>query len=193
MLDISKQLGNIKFRRSMRRFTVSQSISRRSNMAKKQEQLPAVAQKMLTEAQARLRMLQSKFGFNYGIVSGQYNVYDGELAQLAKAQRAKRIPRNPHVPFGAITEYLRPILDAVKEDDIVKIPYREFHPKSIYSSTHSHCTRNWGKGTFVLEKTDNHLEVWRTKNAGDMYVSEEVLDVTEKGRQLVENWSNDAL
>lgn len=162
-------------------------------MAKKQEQLPVIAQKMLTEAQARLRMLQSKFGFNYGIVSGQYNVYDGELAQLAKAQRAKRIPRNPHVPFGAITEYLRPILDAVKEDDIVKIPYREFHPKSIYSSTHSHCTRTWGKGTFVLEKTDNHLEVWRTKNAGDMYVSEEVLDVTEKGRQLVENWSNDAL
>ena len=162
-------------------------------MAKKQEQLPVIAQKMLTEAQARLRMLQSKFGFNYGIVSGVYNVYDGELAQLAKAQRAKRIPRNPHVPFGAITEYLRPILDAVKEDDIVKIPYREFHPKSIYSSTHSHCTRNWGKGTFVLEKTDTHLEVWRTKNAGDMYVSEADLELSEKGRQLVENWSNDAL
>ncbi len=82
-------------------------------MAKKQEQLPAVAQKMLAEAQARLRMLQSKFGFNYGIVSGVYDVYDGELAQLAKAQRAKRIPRNPHVPFGAVIEYLRPILESV--------------------------------------------------------------------------------
>jgi hypothetical protein len=148
-------------------------------MAKKQEQLPAVAQKMLVEAQTRLRMLQSKFGFNYGIVSGTYNVYDGELAQLAKAQRAKRIPRNPHVAFGAITEYLRPILEAVKEDEIVKILYREFHPKSIYSSTHSYATRNWGKGSFVLEKTDTYLEVWRTKDAGNMYVSEADLELSE--------------
>ena len=162
-------------------------------MAKKQEQLPAIAQKMLAEAQARLRMLQSKFGFNYGIVSGVYNVYDGELAQLAKAQRAKRIPRNPHVPHGAITEYLRPILDTIKEDEIFKIPYRDFHPKSIYSSTHSHCTRNWGKGTFVLEKTDNYLEVWRTKNAGDMYVSEADLELSGKSRQLVSDWANDAV
>lgn len=148
-------------------------------MSKKQEQLPAIAQKMLTEAQARLRMLQSKFGFNYGIVSGVYNVYDGELAQLAKAQRAKRIPRNPDVPFGAVMEYLRPFLETVKEDDIIKIPYREFHPKSVYSSTHSYGTRNWGKGMFVLEKTDNYLEVWRTKDAGGMYVSEADLELSE--------------
>ena len=148
-------------------------------MPKKQEQLPAVAQKMLAEAQARLHMLQKKFGFNYGIVSGVYNVYDGELAELAKAQRAKRIPRNPDVPFGAVMEYLRPFLETVKEDDIIKIPYREFHPKSVYSSTHSYCTRNWGKGMFVLEKTDNYLEVWRTKDAGGMYVSEADLELSE--------------
>jgi len=148
-------------------------------MTKKQDQLPAIAQKMLLEAQSRLRMLQGKFGFNYGIVSGLYNVYDGELAQLAKAQKAKRIPRNPHVPFGAVIEYLRPILESVKEDDIVKIPYRDFHPKSVYSSTHSYATRNWGKGTFVLEKTDNHLEVWRTKDAEGIYVSEADLELSE--------------
>jgi hypothetical protein len=193
MLDISNALGNIKFRHGKDCLTVFQSISRRSTMAKKQEQLPVVAQKMLAEAQARLRMLQSKFGFNYGIVSGVYDVYEGELAQLAKAQRAKRIPRNPHVPFGAVIEYLRPILESIKEDDIVKIPYREFHPRSIYSSTHSHCTRNWGKGTFVLEKTDTHLEVWRTKNAGDMYVSEADLELSGKSRQLVSDWANDAV
>jgi hypothetical protein len=192
-LDIFNALGNIKFRRGNGDFNLSQSISRRSTMTKKQEQLPAVAQKMLVEAQARLRMLQSKFGFNYGIVSGVYNVYDGELAQLVKAQKAKRIPRNPHLHYGAVTEYLRPILEAVKEDEIVKIPYREFHPKSIYSSTHSHCTRNWGKGSFVLEKTDNYLEVWRTKNAVAMHVSEADLELSEKDRQLVENWGNDAL
>lgn len=148
-------------------------------MAKKQEQLPAIAQKMLIEAQARLRMLQSKFGFNYGIVSGQYHVYEGELAELAKAQRAKRVPRNPHLPHGAVTEYLRPILEVIKEDEIFKIPYRDFHPKSIYSSTHSYATRNWGKGAFVLESTDNYLEVWRTKEAANMSVAEADLELSE--------------
>jgi len=148
-------------------------------MAKKHEQLPVVAQKLLIEAHNRLQLLHSKFGFNYGIVSSVYNVYDGELAQLAKAERAKRIPRNPHVPFGAIMDYLRPILEAMKEDDIVKIPHREFHPKSIYSSTHSYATRNWGKGTFVLEQADGYLEVWRTKHAVAMHVSEADLELSE--------------
>lgn len=148
-------------------------------MGKKQEQLPAIAQKMLIEAQTRLRMLQSKFGFNYGIVSGVYDVYDGELAQLAKNQRMHRIPRNPHVPFGAVMDYLRPFLENVKEDDIVQIPYRDFHPKSVYSSAHSYATRVWGKGTFVLDKTDSYLEVWRTKEAAGMYVSEADLELSE--------------
>ena len=148
-------------------------------MSKKQEQLPAIGQKLLLEAQARLQMLQKKFGFSYGIVSGVYNVYDGELAQLAKAERTKRIPRNPHVPFGAVMEYLRPLLDNVKEDDIIKIPYRDFHPKSVYSSTHSYATRNWGKGSFVLEHADGYLEVWRTNDASALHVSEAAFELPE--------------
>lgn len=148
-------------------------------MSKKQEQLPVIAQKMLAEAQTRLRMLQNKFGFNYGIVNNAYNVYDGELAQLAKLQKTKRIPRNPHAPFGAVMEYLRPLLETVKEDDIAKIPYREFHPKSVYSSTHSYATRVWGKGMFVIEKTDSYLEIWRTKQATGMHVSESDLELSE--------------
>lgn len=148
-------------------------------MTKKQAQLPAIAHKLLAEAQTRLQLLQKKFGFTYGIVSEFHDVYDGELAQHVKTMRTKRVPRNPHVPHGAVTQYLRPLLEAVKEDEIVQIPYRDFHPKSIYSSAHSFATRYWGKHTFVLEHTDKYLEVWRTTAAANMHVTEADLELSE--------------
>lgn len=135
---------------------------------KKQQHLPAIATKMLTEAMTRLQLLENKFGFQYAIISRDHAVMEGPLAERV-AIRA-RTPRNPGKEHGAVTKYLRPLIEPMQEDEIVCIPYEDFHPRSIYSSAHSLCTRLWGNGTFVVEATDTHLEVWRTCAAKNLSV-----------------------
>lgn len=141
---------------------------------KKQQQLPAIANKMLAESLTRLQMLEKKFGFQFAVISRDYAVMEGPLAD--KVAIRTRTPRNPGKEFGSVTKYLRPIIETVQEDEIQVIPYNDFHPRSIYSSTHSLCTRLWGAGTFVLDAGDTHLEVWRNSAAKDLNVKVDVAE-----------------
>lgn len=136
-------------------------------MKNQKKVLPAVAVKLLQEATTRLLMLEQKFGFKFGVYAPDYDVNLGELAEKAKAAPTKRKLLND-APFGAITAHVRPYLENLQEDEIVKIPLNNFRGLSVYSSAHTLATRLWGKKSAIFELTDTHLEVWRTQMAAGL-------------------------
>jgi hypothetical protein len=135
-------------------------------MSKKTKPLPITAAKILEQVQARMKMLESKFGFKYALVQDDYGIREGALKD--RVPKMIRTPRNPDAKFGEIAAYVRPILENVAEDELVQIPYKKYHPRSVYSTTHSTATRLWGQKAFVMEKTDKYIEVWRTAAAAHL-------------------------
>ncbi len=135
-------------------------------MSKKQKALPITAAKILEQVQVRMKMLESKFGFKYALVQDDYGIREGALKD--RVPKMIRTPRNPDAKFGEIAAYVRPLLEHMEEDELVQIPYKNYHPKSVYSTTHSTATRLWGQKSFVMEKTDKYIEVWRNSAAAQL-------------------------
>lgn len=142
----------------------------------KKQPLPAVAQKIMNEAVARLKMLESKFGFEFAVVARDYGVKEGSLAPKDFTSRKQRVFRNPNARYGTVSSYLRPIMQDLEEDQFIEIPYNGFNPKTVYSSVHSIATRSWGPGTFVIARNTKHLELWRTTSASTLTASANVDD-----------------
>jgi hypothetical protein len=135
-------------------------------MSKKTKPLPITAAKMLEQVHVRMKLLEAKFGFKYALVQDDYGIREGTLKD--RVPKMIRTPRNPDAKFGEIAAYVRPLLESVAEDELVQIPYKKYHPKSVYSTTHSTATRMWGQKSFVLEKTDKYIEIWRTSAAAQL-------------------------
>ena len=72
-----------------------------------------------------------------------------------------RVRKAAKYPFGSVRAYTKPYVENLKVNEAVGVPFGEFDPHSVYSSLTAYLTTKWGKGSYMVHKTKNQIEVLR--------------------------------
>jgi hypothetical protein len=82
---------------------------------------------------------------------------------LEVAVKSDRKPRN-HPP-GTYLRHHQGLTSTMKPSDVVVVPYGPFtSPEdslSLSSSISGYCSRTWGPGNYIINRTPNGIEVLR--------------------------------
>ena len=106
----------------------------------------------ITAIEKALRLLEAS-GASFHVRFG-----DQEWGTAIATKSARKASKYPH---GAVSAHIKPYLKDIKANDAVAIPFGEFDVGSVYSTLTAHLTTKWGKGSYMVHKTKNQLEVLR--------------------------------
>jgi len=105
-----------------------------------------------TAVKKALRLLEAS-GASFHVQLG-----DQEWGAAIAKKSARKASKYPH---GSLMSHVRPYIANVKVNDAVAIPFGDFDVDSIYSTLTAHLTTKWGKGSYMVHKAKNQLEVLR--------------------------------
>lgn len=105
-----------------------------------------------TAVEKALRLLEAS-GASFHVRLGNQ-----EWGTAITTKSARKASKYPH---GAVSAHIKPYLKDVKANDAIAIPFGEFDVGSVYSTLTAHLTTKWGKGSYMVHKTKNQLEVLR--------------------------------
>jgi hypothetical protein len=105
-----------------------------------------------TAVEKALRLLEAS-GASFHVRLGNQ-----EWGTAIATKSARKASKYPH---GSLMAHVRPYITDVKANDAVAIPFGDFDVDSIYSTVTAHLTTNWGKGSYMVHKAKNQLEVLR--------------------------------
>ena len=121
---------------------------------------------MKLAASRAIKTLSSMPGccFKVRLPNGETILYDpaGDLDGKPKGRngRTKRALRNPGIPYGELTIYLKAFVDNMKPGEVVCIPYTDpdtkttYVGKSIASSAASFMAKTYGAGNYTTYRND---------------------------------------
>lgn len=101
--------------------------------------------------------LLNAIGAKYAIVDTNGGRH-GELEVKAKSKRAPL-----KYPYGSLARHIRPYLARCRVNHTIGIPVGQFDIDSVYSSTSSIASKDWGNGNHKIGVNDNKTEVLITR------------------------------
>lgn len=101
--------------------------------------------------------LLNAIGAQYAIKDAE-GVVHGDLKAVAKQKKAP-----PKYPYGSISKYVRPYLEACAVNQTVTIPIGQFDIDHVYGSSSSMATKMWGNGCHKVGTTIDKKAVLLTR------------------------------
>ena len=105
-----------------------------------------------TAVEKALRLLEAS-GASFHVRLG-----DQEWGTAMQSNRVRKPAKYPH---GSVMAHIKPYIADVKANDAVAIPFGNFDVDSLYSTATAHLSVNWGRGSYMIHKAKNQLEVLR--------------------------------
>lgn len=125
--------------------------------------LPLTHQSMLERALYTLKLLHTKCGIDYAVLSEKYNIAEATIDLSKPLAKTRRTRVKSKLPYGTLTAYYLPFIKDMQPDDLVQIPIGAFEWHSLQASITATGGKMWGRGrvTCVSNKDKTVLEVWR--------------------------------
>jgi hypothetical protein len=119
----------------------------------KQIRTSVLHEKALTNA---IKLLNA-IGASYAIKDAEGNLH-GDLTAVSKKKKAPS-----KYPYGSISTYIRPYVEACGVNQTVTIPIGQFDVDHIYGSASSMATKLWGNGCHKIGTTPDKKAVVLTR------------------------------
>jgi len=119
-----------------------------------------VLRKLLDNSVKHLQALEGRKHITFKIITAEGEEFGNLEVKPVKQKKKKRASL---YPFGELTNYVAPIMSAVKPDQVVSIPIGKYDAERIRSNACSWASANWGKATYssTVHKGKNSVEIYR--------------------------------
>lgn len=125
--------------------------------------LPLTYQSMLERALYTLKLLHTKCGIDYAVLSEKYSLREATIDLSKPIAKPRKTRVKSKLPYGTLIAYYMPYIKDMQPDDLVQVPVGTFDWHALQSSITASGGQMWGKGrvTCVTNKDKTVLEVWR--------------------------------
>jgi hypothetical protein len=133
-------------------------------MSKDTSKEVSLSDKMINKCEVILRGLNVNF---YIQRENGEEIINGNLNIKAKKTKS-RVSRPRLYPHGTYAQFIKDSgVHEMAEGSILRIPCKEFDPRTIQGSISAYCSSHWGKGTHTTAISKDYVEVFRHPPLGE--------------------------